>query len=70
MLEKALNEIAKTRVRLINQCKSDDEVLAIGTALLFDAQKVFTELGGEKHAAGQFYAFADRLAAPKAEPTP
>lgn len=70
MLEKALKKIAKVRAWLIRQCKSNDEALAVGSALLFDAQTVFTELGGEKYAAAQFYAAADRLAAPKTEATP
>ncbi len=62
MLEKALDEIAAVRVKLIAQCKCDDDVIAIGTALLFDGEKVFTEIGGRKQAAAQFYVFADRLA--------
>ncbi len=62
MLERALNEIAKTRVRLINECKTDDDVVAVGIALLFDGENVFTELSGAKSAAEQFFAFADRLA--------
>lgn len=63
MLKTALDEVQALSISLIRRCKSEDDAMVIATALAFEAEMIWTELGGSRHAAAQFYHLADKCAA-------
>ena len=60
--EHALDVVMKTRADLCRKCTTHDDFIAVAAALAYQAQLIFTEVGGPHHAAKQFYAMADKLA--------
>ena len=65
LIKTLMPEVAEHRARLVKRhCKTEEDLIAMATIYAMQAHKIWQEMGGEKLAAAQFYAWADRCAAP------
>ncbi len=64
-IPETLNEVGAFASSLVTRPgMTPEDVIKVGAALLVAAQMIFESIGGAELAASQFYAFADRCAAP------
>lgn len=71
VLEQAVEEAAKLRAKLCQQCTTQDDIIAVATAFLTEAIHIHRTLGSDDIAAQILYSRADSLATgqyPKNEP--
>ena len=63
LLETLLPEVGSHRAGLVKKyCKAEEDLIAMATIYAMQAHAIWKELGDEKMAAAQFYAWADRCA--------
>lgn len=69
VLSVAMKSVGENRARLVRElCRTEDDLTALATVHALEAQHIWEQLGGQRLAAAQFYAFADRNAAPPPPP--
>lgn len=59
MLKMASEECIALRISLIKRAKNSEEAIAIATAFILEATKIYKELGGDRLVAAEFYSIAD-----------
>ena len=63
LIKTLMPEVAEHRDRLVKRhCKTEEDLIALATIYAMQAYTIWREMGDEKLAAAQFYAWADRCA--------
>lgn len=62
-LKKAVTKASGFRADFVTaECRTEEDLMALAVAMMQQAEIIFTQLGGARLSAAQFYGAADRMA--------